>query len=389
VLTRSFQLFRLFGFPIRIDLSWFIIVVLVTWSLAVGLFPRLFPGLEGGQYWAMGVAGALGLFVSILLHELAHALVARRFGLRMRGITLFIFGGVAEMVDEPPSAKAEFWVAVAGPVASVLIAAGCFGLETLGEGWPLPVVGVIRYMWWVNLILVAFNLLPAFPLDGGRVLRSALWHFKGSLRWATRITSRMGAGFGLAFIVLGVVRILLGDFLGGIWWVLIGMFLRDAARMSYQQLLMRRALEGEPVYRFMQSQVHAVPPELTVQSFVDDHLYRLHHKLFPVLANGRLIGCVGVEQVRQIPRESWSQQTVGQIACACGEQNTIRPDADAMEALAQMNRHDLSKLLVVEDQRLRGILSLKDLLAFISLKVELEDEPWPARSDEMRRHAPV
>ena len=373
--TRSITLFTIFGFTIRLDLSWFVIAALVVWSLAAGLFPENYPDLAPATYWWMGAAGALGLFASIVLHELGHALEARRQGIPMRGITLFIFGGVAEMTDEPPTARAEFLMAIAGPIVSVLIAAGCFGLERLGlaAGWPGPALGILWYLWWINALLVAFNVLPAFPLDGGRVLRSALWQFKGDLRWATRVTSSIGSGFGIALIALGLfVAIFLGAF-GGLWWALIGWFLYTAARMSYQQLLVRRALEGEPVHRFMQPEVRSVPASLSVRDFVDHHVYRHHFKMFPVVEDGRLTGCVTTRQVRQLPHEQWAERTVGDLALGCNEENSIDPDADAMHALARMRRAGSSRLLVVENGELRGILTLKDLLHFISLKVELEE----------------
>ena len=373
--TRSITLFTVFGFTIRLDLSWFVIAALVVWSLAVGLFPRSYPDLSPATYWWMGVVGALGLFVSIVLHELGHAFEARRQGIPMRGITLFIFGGVAEMTDEPPTAKAEFLMAIAGPIVSVLLAAGCFGLHrlSLAAGWAGPAVGILGYLWWINALLVAFNVLPAFPLDGGRVLRSALWQFKGDLRWATRVTSAIGSAFGMALIGLGLfVAIFLGAF-GGLWWALIGWFLHNAARMSYQQLLMRRALEGEPVSRFMQADVRTVPASLSVRQFVDEHVYRHHFKMFPIVEDGRLTGCVTTRQVRDLPHEQWNDRTVGDLAHGCSDENSITPDTDAMHALAKMRRTGSSRLLVVENGDLRGILTLKDLLHFISLKVELEE----------------
>ena len=186
---KRITLFRLLGFEVKIDASWLIIAVLITWSLARAVFPAYFEGLSGATYILMGIVGALGLFSSIVVHEFSHSLVARRFGLSMKGITLFIFGGVAEMEEEPPTAKAEFFMAIAGPAASVVLGGVLLGITVLGTryGWPNPVIGVLSYLWTINLVLAAFNLLPAFPLDGGRVLRSALWGFTGRLAWATRI----------------------------------------------------------------------------------------------------------------------------------------------------------------------------------------------------------
>lgn len=372
--TRRIKLFNLLGFPIYIDLSWFVIVILITWSLATQLFPRYYD-VPTSVYWWMGLAGALGLFVSIVAHELGHAVVARRFDVPMKGITLFIFGGVAEMGQEPPSAKAEFFVAIGGPIVSVVLAGVFFLVSYLGEAaFPPPVDGVLWYLGFINAVVVAFNLIPAFPLDGGRILRGVLWHLKGNLRWATRITSSLGSGFGIFLIALGVISIIGGNVIGGGWQVLLGLFLRGAAQMSYQQVLIRRALEGEPVERFMRSDVNTVPPSVTISELVQDYVYKFHHKMFPVMDGEQLVGCITTREIQQIPQEEWNQRTVGDVLKPCGEENTIAHDADAMEALSSMNRSGASRLMVVRDGRLEGIVSLKDLMKFISLKVELEEE---------------
>jgi Zn-dependent protease len=372
---RSFDLFSIFGFKIRLDLSWFVVAVLVTWSLASGYFPSAEPDLSRATYWAMGAAGALLLFASVVVHELSHALTARRFGLEMRGITLFIFGGVAEMNDEPPSAKAEFWVAIAGPVASVLIAAALFGVQAVA-GLPAAVGVVIGYLATINVVLAVFNMVPAFPLDGGRILRSALWQWRGDLRWATRVTSTIGSVFGTLLIVLGVLLLVTGGseaFVSAMWMALIGLFLRSAAQRSYQQLLLRRTLEGEPVSRFMQTAPVTVPRHVSVEELVREYVYRYHFKLFPVVDGDRLVGCVTTRQVKELPREEWGRTSVGALAAECTGENSIRPDADAMQALSRMSGGRVSRLMVVDDTgRLVGILALKDLLAFLSLKIELE-----------------
>jgi len=370
--TRRFKLFRLFGFNIYLDLSWFIVAALVTWSLGVGVFPFYFPGLPRHNYWLMGVTGAIGQFFSIIFHEFAHSLVARMRGMQMRGITLFVFGGVAEMADEPPDAASEFWVAVVGPIASLLLAGALFGLHQFLE-WPVPVFGVIGYLTWVNAMLALFNLAPAFPLDGGRILRAALWAWKKELRWATRFVSWTGVGFGLLLIAFGIVSFLTGNLIGGLWWAMLGLFLRQAAQMSYQQLVMRQALEGEPVRRFMHDNPVTVPPTASVQDFVDNYVYRHQYKLYPVVNNGQLLGCLGLNQIKVLPRTDWSNHTVAEVMSPCSEENTIKADADAVQALARMNRSRLSRLLVIDGpNHLAGVLALKDLLNFLSLKVELE-----------------
>ena len=372
---RRFELFSLFGFKVGLDPSWFLLAILITWSLATGYFPVAHDDLPTRTYWVMGVLGAVGLFCSIVLHEFAHAWVARRHGLPMKGITLFIFGGVAEMSREPPSPRVEFRVAIAGPIASIIIATSCHGFALAGRqtGWPVPLTAVLSYLAVINLVLVAFNAVPAFPLDGGRVLRSFLWAWKNDLRWATRVTSTIGSGFGVVLIALGVVSVLAGNFIGGMWWFLIGLFVRNAAQSSYQQLLLRQALAGERVDRFMNDQPVAVERSLSVAELVENFVYKYHHKLFPVLDHDRLVGCVTTRQIRALPRDEWQRQTVGAIAVSCSDENTVRPDEDAMMALAKMSRSASSRLMVVEGDRLLGILSLKDLLHFFKSKIELDD----------------
>ncbi len=372
---KRLKLFKLFGFEVGVDLSWVIIAILIAWSLSTGYFPFQYENLSTRTYWIMGIVGALGLFISIIAHEFSHSLAAKKFGLPMKGITLFIFGGVAEMTDEPPSPKAEFTMAIMGPVASVALALFFYTAYQMGAaaGWRDPVVGVVGYLGFINLVLAIFNLIPAFPLDGGRVLRSVLWGWKDDLRWATRVSSRIGAGFGVFLIVLGFLRVINGNFVGGMWFFLIGMFLHGAARASYQQLITRRALQGETVRRFMKTDPVTVPPSITLDRVVEDYIYKYHHKLFPVTDSGRLIGCITTREVKEIPQEQWPHRTAGQVAQDCSETNTISPDADALNALSRMSRNGSSRLMVVEGDQVVGIIALKDMLSFLSLKVELNE----------------
>ena len=373
---KRIKLFKILGFEVNIDLSWIIIAVLITWSLAAGLFPYLYPGVERETYWIMGVVGALGLFISIVAHEFCHSIVARKFGMPMKGITLFIFGGVAEMGDEPPTAKAEFYMAIVGPISSLVIAAIFYLVyrRGLANGWDTPINGVLYYIAYINAILASFNLLPAFPLDGGRVLRSILWGARGNLRWATRVSSSIGATFGIGLIILGIFQFIYGNVIGGVWMFLIGMFLRNAAQMSYQQLLVRKALEGEKVSRFMNANPVTVQDSITVEQLVEDYIYKHHYKMFPVMSGDKLVGCITTRQVKEIPREAWSRETIREAASQCSPENTISPDTDAIKALAMMTQSGVSRLLVVGNGRLAGIVTLKDLLDFFSLKVELEEQ---------------
>jgi len=371
---KRITLFKLFGFEVRLDLSWFILAILITWSLAKSFFPLYFKDLPESTYWWMGVAGTLGLFISIVLHELSHSLVARRYGIPMKGITLFIFGGVAEMDDEPPSPKAEFFMAIVGPLASIVIALVSYTIYLLGKqyGWSAPVNGIFLYLGIINMVLAIFNLLPGYPLDGGRVLRSALWHWKKNIRWATRISSQIGAAFGLGLIILGVASFIFGNIIGGIWWVLIGFFLRNASQMSYQQLFIRKALEGEHVRRFMKTDLVTVSSSMSIEELVEDYFYKHHFKMYPVLANSKLIGFVTTRMVKEIPKEDWKLRKVEDIVRPCSDENTVSIDTDAMDALSKMYQSGNSRLMVLEDGELVGIITLKDMMEFLSIKMDIE-----------------
>jgi Zn-dependent protease len=371
---KRIMLFQLLGFKVHIDLSWLIIALLITWSLAAGLFPHLYEGLSARTYWFMGVLGAAGLFMSIVFHELFHSLVARRFGIPMKGITLFIFGGVAEMDEEPPSPKAEFYMAIAGPLSSVVLSLMLSAAAVAGGGvLPVSVSGVLNYLAFLNLVLAVFNLLPAFPLDGGRVLRSILWRWKNNIGWATRVSSQIGSGFGFALIFIGVLSLMTGNLIGGIWQAMIGLFLRSAAQMSYQQVVVRRALEGETVRKFMSADPVTVPASLSVKSLVSDYIYQYHFKMFPVIDNGKLAGCITTRQVKDVPREEWDFRSVRDVAVRCATENAVGPDLNAMKALALMKRTGNSRLMVVDDDRLVGIVSLKDIMNFLAVKLDLEE----------------
>ncbi len=389
---KRISLFKLCGFAVHVDLSWLVLAFLVTWTLAVGYFPAYYTGLAPVTYWWMGVVGTLGLFVSIVFHEFAHSIVARHCGIPMKGITLFIFGGVAEMTREPPNPKSEFMMAIAGPVASV-IAAACF--LTLGRiaetlAWPTAVFGVLGYLGWINMVLVVFNMVPAFPLDGGRVLRSILWGARNDMHWATKIASAIGGGFGILLIVLGVFNFFAGNLISGIWWFILGMFIRGASRMAFQQMLLREMLEGEPISNFMRRDPVSVPSSATIRELVDNYVYRHHHKLFPVVDDGRLSGCITLNRIKEVPREEWDTRTVGEFAFFCNEENTITPETDAVKAFSLMHRTGAGRLMVVEDGELKGILALKDLLNFLAAKVELEGEraAVSGRSPDSEKQSP-
>ncbi len=371
---KKIRLFTLFGFEVNIDFSWIIIAILIAWSLSTGFFPYEYHNLSAQTYWLMGIVAALGLFISIIAHEFSHSLVARAQGMSMKGITLFIFGGVAEMGEEPPNARAEFYMSIVGPLSSIAMALLFYWLYAVGDhsGWPVAINGICKYLAIINGILAAFNLIPAFPLDGGRVLRSILWRIRGDLNWATRISSQIGSFFGVALIVYGFYRVFSGNLFGGMWMILIGLFLQNAAQTSYQQLIARKVLEGESVRRFMKSDPVTVEPDTTIEQLLEDYIYHYHFKMYPVVDSGNLLGCITVKQVKQVPKEQRHERTVGQLRLECSADNTISPEEDALRALSNMNRTGISRLMVVEDRRLVGIVTLKDMLRFLSTRLELE-----------------
>jgi Zn-dependent protease/CBS domain-containing protein len=367
------RIFRLLGIPINVDASWLIILALITWSLA-GVFRAENEGLPEPAYWIMGVVAAVAFFACIVLHELGHAVVARAYGMPIRGITLFLFGGVAELEGEPPSARSEFLVAGAGPMVSLVIAAA-FGIAALAGtlvSWPAPVVSVLSYLSGINATVLVFNLIPAFPLDGGRVFRSIIWGATGDLRRATRWASLSGQAFAFLLIGLGVLQFFFSNWVSGIWLAMIGLFVNRAARESYQQVVIREALRGEPVRIFMTRNPIVVSPSTDLQHLVEDYIYRYHRKAFPVESNGHLEGVVTTKDLAKYPRYEWPAHTVGEVMHHDLASATISPDADALQALGKMQRSGQSRLLVTDGDHLVGVVSLKDLLRFLDQKIELE-----------------
>lgn len=367
-------LFKLLGFSVSIDASWVIILFLVVWLLAKELFPSYFPELSDLTYWLMGLAGAIGLFVSIIIHEFSHSLIARKYGLEIRGITLFIFGGIAEMKGEPSSPKAEFFMAIAGPIASFMLSI-LFGMLYLaGEnlGWPVQAMGILGYLSGINMLLVLFNMVPAFPTDGGRILRSVLWWIKGDIYWATRLASRISLVFAMTIIFIGFLNLLGGNFIGGLWWILIGYFIFNAAGASYQHLLMERSFGKKTVRYFMNPDPVTVPSYITLQEFVDKYLYHYHYKMFPVVDGSRVVGIITIQALKTVPNEEWHHLQVGGLMQLQSPNNSVDLETPVTEALSKMNETGLSRLLVLEQGKMIGIVTLKDLLEFLALKAELE-----------------
>ena len=366
------------------------------WVLAASTFPSEYPNLPLSAYVAMGVLGALGFFASIVIHEFCHSLVARRYGLPMKGITLWILGGVAEMSDEPPSAKAEFLMAGAGPLASAAIALICYELARLGHqlAWSDLATGTLGYLARINLILLIFNLIPAFPLDGGRLLRALLWGWRGRVHWATRVASRIGGGFGIFLMVFGALALVSGNAVGGIWYFMIGLFIRFAAQSSYAHLMIRDSLRDIPVRRFTVTSPVVVPQKETIAELVDRYFIEHQRLYYPVVdASGAVRGCIDMAIVRQVPRSTWSSRLVADVMQPLSDANTIQADTNAMEALDRMSRSHHKSLLVMDQGHLYGTVDQADIMRYVSVRLELgvdlEDESSPRRPTSGWRETPA
>jgi Zn-dependent protease len=374
VFKNNITLFNFLGFRIRINISWIIIAVLITWSLSTGFFPYYYKGLSTAQYWIMGTLTAIGFFASIIFHELCHSIVARHYGLPIRNITLFLLGGVAEITEEPKTPKIEFMVAIAGPVASLVLGFAFYGISlgAAGIGISPFLTGIINYLAIINWILAAFNMLPAFPLDGGRIFRSALWKYRGDLRWATNIASQTGSLFGILLMIFGLLDMFTGNLIGGIWYFIIGLFMKSAAQMSYQQLMIKQKLEGKTVASLMLINPVTVSPDISVRELVENYIYRHHFKMYPVVEGDRLIGCVHMNKVKEIDRAKWEEHKVRELAMDCSGDNTISPQEDVTDAMTLMNKTGNSRLMVVEKGELRGIIAQKDIMGYLSIRMEME-----------------
>jgi Zn-dependent protease len=368
----SVRLFEIFGFEIRVDASWLVIAALIVWSLSQGYFPAVAPGIEPGASLILAIVAMLGLFASLILHELAHSLVARRYGLPVGRITLFLFGGVAELEEEPRSAVSEFWIAVAGPAMSFALA-GAFGLLALllDAALPGPLALILGYLSMINLILATFNLIPAFPLDGGRVLRAVLWRRSGDMMSATRTASQAGTVLALGLMGLGLFSVLSGGGLGGIWTGLIGLFVLNASRGTYQQMLLHRGLSGRRVADLMTTHAHVVHPSATLRDVADRVMMTRGVSFVPVVEGGRLLGHVEAASLREIPREAWDEKEAKDVLVPLSAETHVAPSMTAEAALEAMAKSSRRKFLVAEGDRLLGILSLSDLLAEIRVIEEL------------------
>lgn len=370
---RGFRLGKIAGFEINIDWSWLIILFLVTYSLAAFYFPQVNPGMATSTNWVMGFIAALLLFASVLVHELMHSVVARRYGIDVKGITLFIFGGMAQTKAEPETPKVEFEMAIAGPATSLALGGGFYLIARLGagEGWPLPVVAITGYLGLINIVLAVFNMFPGFPLDGGRVLRSGLWAWTNSLEKATRYASYAGQGFGYLLMGFGFFNLLIGAFIGGLWMIFIGWFLAGAARSSYEQVLFREALSGVEVERVMTTEVPMVEPNVSVDDFVNNYLMREEFSCYPVADGDHILGVVSIDEVRALPRDQWAYTPVRAIVHPVDGEMKVTKEDDAWEALMKLASEDRRRLLVMHNGTLDGTVTQENILRLVRTKMQL------------------
>ncbi|KON30547.1 hypothetical protein AC482_03590 [miscellaneous Crenarchaeota group-15 archaeon DG-45] len=360
------------GIQIHLHYSWFIIFTLITWSLAVGYLPNQYPNQSNAFYWAVGVAASASLFLSVLAHEFAHSIVASRGGLDVRRITLHFFGGVAEVGAEARSPDMELRMASAGPLSSLalglLLAAGW--LLAAAGSLPLGVVAALRYASYINLVLAAFNMIPAFPMDGGRVLRALLWRRWGDLLSSTRTATRVSQFFSYTLIFFGLGDIMFYSAFNGLWLLMLGIFVKRSADASMNAALIGEALEGVKVGDVMTEELHTVEPELSLQRLVDEFFLRYKHGGFPVVSQGRLVGMVTEHDLRQVRREQWGELTVGDIMKPSGELITVAPEDTASDALLKMSEGEVGRLPVMEGGRLVGIITRSDITKAIRIRIQ-------------------
>ena len=355
---------KIFGIRVDLDYSWFLILALFTWILATSYFPVEFRNWSTSEYWLIGGVTAVLLFASVLIHELGHSLVARRYGIAVPRITLFIFGGVSQMAEEPKSAGEEFWIAIVGPVISLALAALFWEVEPIFR-FSEPLLAIVTYLALINLVLAIFNLIPGFPLDGGRVLRAIVWRVTGKFQEATVIAAVTGRFFGFALIFLGIWQALAGNLLNGIWIAFIGWFLESAAASQLQQELMRRLVANHVVGEAMARDVPQIPANTTLQDLVDKYVLTRGLRCFVVGTGNGSSGMVTLSGIRNTPRTAWPTTTAEQVMIPLDKLATIRPQAGLWSALEKMGRDGVNQLPVVDGHGIVGMLSREDVVHYL------------------------
>ena len=375
MMSHTFRILRVSGIDVRVHWTWLILAFLVASSLATGWFPVMAPGQTTNTYWSGAVFCSAGLFFSIVVHEFCHAIVGRAFKMPVEKITLFLFGGVAHLDDEPPNARSEFWMAIAGPAASVVLAFGFYGLQILAtqNGSPLMWQAGLNYLASINIVVAAFNMLPGFPMDGGRVLRSLLWGIKGNMLWATKVASNVGQIFGGVLIALGLITLFRGAAISGIWGFTLGFLVIGFARASFIQLLVKKELQGRPAVNFMDPLPVTCRPETSVSDLMRGVLNRSEtangEAVVPVIGeNCEYVGCANLRAAQKLPEREWSQHQVREIIQPLESDHLIDPDTDAEKALTQMTKKGYRELLIIRGNRLVGVLTQAALSRYLSLR---------------------
>ena len=361
---------RILGIPIGLDYSWFVIFALLTWMLAGSYYPAEFKDWPPLLYWFMGAVTAIMLFVSVLLHELGHSVVALAYRIPVRSITLLLFGGVAQIGAEPPSAMAEFLIAIAGPLVSLVLAVLFYVVQPLVAGIE-PLLGLAKYLAYINLALVLFNLIPGYPLDGGRVFRAIVWAISGNMRRATLIAANVGRFFAFLFIFAGVWQMFHGNFGGGLWIAFIGWFLDNAASAQVQQLMFQGLLAGHRVSQAMSTHCAAVPADLTLQQLVDEHILGSGQRCFLVNRGDSTVGLMTLHRIKEVPRGQWATTSAAQVMLPLEQLKCIDPDTELWAALQEMDRDGVNQLPVTRDHHVIGMLSREDVITFLSTLQEL------------------
>ena len=365
-----YSLMRLGGIRVVVDPTWIFVFVLVVISLGGSYLPQAAPHLDPLTHWLLGLLAAVLLFGSVLLHELSHAFLAQRAGIRVPRIRLFLFGGVSEMAAEPHAPSAELRIAAAGPAMSLLIALLAGGASRLFPE-PSGMRALCEYLSVSNLLLGLFNLLPGLPLDGGRILKAWLWSRHGNLLRATRSAGRGGAVLGFVFVGLGLLFIARQDWLSGIWLGILGLFLQRAATASYETALLRDTLRGIRVRSLMTREVVTVPDHISLEELVHEHVLARPHGAFPVMNGDALLGMISIAQVRRVPREEWVRTPVRQVMTPIVVRPAVHPEDDCVVVFERMIREDASPLPVVQDGRLIGLLSRRDILKVFQVRATL------------------
>jgi Zn-dependent protease len=370
---------RILGIPIDLDPSWFLVFALLTWTLAVGYYPAEFKNWPALEYWIVGAITACCLYGSVLLHELGHSVVARRYGIPVRRITLFIFGGVAQIASEPPSPGAEFWVAIAGPVVSAFLAAG-FRLAEPALPSGSALLALARYLAYINGALLLFNLIPGFPLDGGRIFRAVVWRFTRSMRRATVVAGNVGRFVGFLFILTGVWKIFGGSLINGMWIAFIGWFLESAALAQIQLQTAHALLAGHTVAESMDRRYAEIDADTALNALREDPLLRPGEPSAVVTSGGRVLGLVSPHSFEEVPRAKWPTTPVAEVMIPLSRMKWVRPDTDLEAALEVMERDGLHQLPVMEDGQVVGMLTRSNLIGFLRGLRSRNGEHWsPAR----------